>query len=172
VVFYVQDAEGNWVTVKLDYNSDLEITDPSQPASLADEIEGLLGEGYTVVGYSIKGGSEKSAGDDEFTHVLINEDGSLQEVDTETMEATVEDPNGVEDNTHVTYEGSYDGSSVTIEDVGTVEESSELTFSGLFGSESLFGEGEGSGGGNGGEHGNPHQPDLGNLVDGGDGSDS
>jgi hypothetical protein len=169
VVFYVVDAEGNLTTVKLDYSPQLELKDARQPGDLVDEVESLLGdEAGDVVGYTIKGGND-------YTHVLVN-DGTLTEVDADTLQALVDDPNGVENNRQTDFEGSYNGSSVTIDGVGTIEASSELTFSGLFGSESLFGEGEGSGGGhgggNGGGHGNPNQPDLGNLVDGGDGSDS
>jgi hypothetical protein len=166
VVFYVVDDQGNLTTVKLDYSPQLELKDARQPGDLVDEVESLLGDDAgDVVGYTIKGGND-------YTHVLVDGDGTLTEVDADTLQALVDDPNGVENNRQTDFEGNYNGSSVTIDGVGTIEASSELTFSGLFGSESLFGEGEGSGGGNGGGHGNPNQPDLGNLVDGGDGSDS
>ncbi|MFZ5799025.1 MAG: hypothetical protein ACOY3O_11430, partial [Thermodesulfobacteriota bacterium] len=62
VVFYAVDENGDVLQIKLDYEGNEEVFDPTQPTSLYGDIEKMLSdegyEGYDILGYTIKAGGD------------------------------------------------------------------------------------------------------------------
>ncbi|NTV94948.1 MAG: hypothetical protein HGA75_05970 [Thiobacillus sp.] len=59
MTFYLVNAEaGSFVAIKLNYVGGQEITDSSQPWTLEGSVESAAGDGYELVGYTIKAGTD------------------------------------------------------------------------------------------------------------------